>query len=86
MAGNTIKNEAMKKFKNLLGMNLVKYSSKYLGHIKKCLGQTGTPANVQNNSIKLSGFGVDITKLFLQREITRKILYREKFFNPKILS
>ena len=76
----------MKKFKNLLGMNLVKYSSKYLAHIKKYLGQTGTLANVQNNSIKLSGFGVDITKLFLQREITRKILYREKFFNPKILS
>ena len=79
MDSNTIKNETKKKFKNLLGINLAKYSSKFLAHIKKHLGHTGTPTNVQNNCIKLSDFSVDISKLFLHREITRK-------FDPKILS
>ena len=50
--------------------------------MEKHLGQTGTPTNVQNNCIKLSGFGVDITKVFLHREITRNLSCREKFFNP----
>ena len=48
------------------------------------VGHTGTPANAQNNCIKLSGFGVDITRLFLNREITRNISCGEKFFNSKI--
>ena len=34
LVSNTIKNETRKKFKNLLGTNLVKYSSKFLAHIK----------------------------------------------------
>ena len=86
LAYNTIKDETKEKFKNLLEMNLVKYSSTFLAHIKKHLGHTDTPANVQNNCIKLSGFGVDITSFFEQREITRSILCREMFFRPKILS
>ena len=49
------------------------------------LRHIGTPANVQNNFIKLSAFVVDISKLFPHREITRTISCREKFFNPKIL-
>ena len=84
LASNTIKNETSKKFKNLLGINLVKYSAKFLAHTKKHLGHTGRPTNVQNNCIKLSGFGVDITKHFLHREITRNISCQEKFFNTKI--
>ena len=60
LASNTIKDERRKKFKNLFGINLVKYSSKFLAHIKRNLCHTGTPSNVQNNCIKLSGFGVDI--------------------------
>ena len=48
LASNTIKNETRKKFKKLLKINLVKYSSKFLAHIKKYLGDTGTPRNVQN--------------------------------------
>ena len=31
-----------------------------------------------------SGFGVDVTRLFLYREITRNISCREKLFNQKI--
>ena len=57
LASSTIKNETRKKLKNLLGINFVKYSYKFLEHIKKHLGHTGTPTNVQNNCIKLSGFG-----------------------------
>ena len=73
----------MEKFKSLLGINLVKYSSEILTH----LGHAGTSTSVQNNCIKLSGFGVDITRLFLHREIiARNILCREKFFYPKIRS
>ena len=52
------KNQTGKKFKNLLGINLVKHSCKFLAHIKKHLGHTGTTKNVQNDSIKLSAFGV----------------------------
>ena len=62
-----------KKFKNLLRINIIKYSSKFLVHIKKHLGHTVTATNVQNNCIRLSGFGVNITKLFLHREIASKI-------------
>ena len=40
--------------RNFLGMNL------FLVHIIKHLGFTGTPIKVQDSSIKLSGFGVDI--------------------------
>ena len=50
---------------------------------KKHLCQT---KNVQNNCIKLAGFGVDITRVFWHREISRNILCREKFFNPKVRS
>ena len=64
----------------------LKYSSKLLAHIKKHLGHIGTLENVQNNCIKLSGFVVDVNKLFLHREMTRNISCRKKFFNPKILS
>ena len=47
---------------------------------------TGIPVNAQNNCIKLSGFGVDITRIFLHRKITRniscprKVLQLRKFF------
>ena len=34
LASNTVKNETKETFKNLLGINLVKYSSKFLVHIK----------------------------------------------------
>ena len=81
LASNTIKNETKEKFKNLLRINLVKYSSKFLAHIKKHLGNIGKAINGQNSCIKLSGFGVDITKLFLHLEITRNISCQEKFFN-----
>ena len=39
------------------------------GRYKKHLGHTGTLPSAQNNCIKLSGFGVTITRLFLNREI-----------------
>ena len=71
---NTIKNDTRKKFKNLLKMNLVKYSSKFLAHVKERLGYTGTPTNVQNNYIKLPGFSVDITKFLLHWQIMKNIL------------
>ena len=86
LASNTIKKERKEKFKNLLGINFVKYLSIFLAYIKKHLGHTGIPTNVQNNCIKLSGFGVEITKLFLHREITRNISCQETFFNPKFPS
>ena len=79
-------NETGKKFKNLFAINLINCPSEFLEHIKKHLCHTGSPRNVQNNCIKLSGFGVDITRLFQHREITRNILCREKFFHPKIRS
>ena len=82
----TIKNETRKKFKNLLGINLIKYLSQFLANIKKHLGHTSTPTNVQNNYNKFFGFGVDITKLFLHWGITRNISCRGKFFNLKNLS
>ena len=69
LASNTMIKETGKKFKCLLEISLVKY--------------TGTSISVQNNCIKLSGFGVNTTRLFLHREITRNILCREKFFNPE---
>ena len=56
-----------RNLKNLIGINLVKHSSEFLAHRKKHLGHTGTLPNVQNNCIKLSGFGVDITGVFLHR-------------------
>ena len=64
-----LKKSNREKFKNLLGINLVKYSSKFLALIKTYLGLTGTLTNAQNNWIKLSGFGVEITRLFLHRDI-----------------
>ena len=73
MSSNITENDTRKKFKNLLGISLVKYSSKFLTHIKEHLGHTGTPTNVQNNCIKFYGFAVDITKLFLHWEKTRNI-------------
>ena len=82
LTNNAIKNETEKNYKSLLGINLVKYTSKFLAH----LSQTGTSTSVQNNCIKLSGFCVDITRFFLHWEITRNISCREKFFNPKIRS
>ena len=75
-----------KIFKNLLGIDLVKYLSKFLTHIKKHLGHKAKPTIVQNYCIKLFNFGVDITKLFLHQAMMRNISCREKFFNPKILS
>ena len=79
LASNTIKNETRKQFKNLLGINFVNYSSKFLAYIKKHLGHTGTLTNVQNKFIKLSGFGVDITKYFLHWETGND----EKHFAPR---
>ena len=35
LASNTIKKETRKTFKNLLGINLVKYSTKFLARIKE---------------------------------------------------
>ena len=55
------------------------------GTYKKHLCHAGSPKNVQNNCIKLSGFSIDITTLFRHREITRNILCREKFFNRKFV-
>ena len=83
LASNTRKNDTKDKFKNLFGINLENYSSKFLAHTKKHLGHTITPTNVQNNCMKLSGFGVDITKLFLHRQMTRNTSCREKFLNSK---
>ena len=60
LASNTNKNH-LKTYSQHLGINLVKYSSRILGHIRKHLGLT----NLQNNCIKLPHFGADITKLFL---------------------
>ena len=57
------KNETGKKIKNLFGVNLIKYSSEFLAHVKKDLCHIGSPTNVQNSCIKLYGFGVDITRL-----------------------
>ena len=57
------------------------YSPKFLAHIKRYLGHTDTPTNVQSNCIKLSGFGVDVTRLFLHQEVTRSISCRETFLN-----
>ena len=61
--------------------NSVKYSSEFLAFIKKHLGHTGTPTNVQNNYIKLCGFGIDRTRLFLQQQITINNSCLEKFLN-----
>ena len=47
LASNTIKDKTKEKFKNLLGINLTKYSSKFLAHIKKNLGHTGALTKVQ---------------------------------------
>ena len=68
MASNTTKHETKKKFKNLPRTNLVKYSSKFLAHVKKYLGHTGTPTKVKTNWIKLYGFGVD-EKHFVPRKV-----------------
>ena len=46
LTSNTIKNETKKKFKNLFGINLIKYSSEFLVHMKKHLCHTGSPKNV----------------------------------------
>ena len=44
-----MESETKENFENLLEINLVKYSSKFLAHIKKrYLGHTGTSKNVQN--------------------------------------
>ena len=64
LVSNTNKNH-LKTYSQHLGINLVKYSSRILGHIRKHLGHTGTLTNLQNNCIKLPRFGADITKLFL---------------------
>ena len=61
-------NETEKKFKNLVAINLVKYSFEFLVRIEKYLGHTGTPKYVQNSCIKLSGFGVDTTRVFLNKK------------------
>ena len=71
----------MEKFKSLLGIDLVKYSSEILTH----LGHAGTSTSVQNNCIKLSGFGVDITRLPTPRNnekhfVPRKVLQPENSF------
>ena len=58
------KNKTGKKFQKLFGINLIKYSSEFLTHIKKHLYDSGSPTHVQNNCIKLSGFGVDIRRFF----------------------
>ena len=70
----------MKKLKNLLRINLSKYSFKFLIHVNH-LGHTGTPTNDQNSCIKLCGFGADITRLFLHWERAINISCRERLFN-----
>ena len=77
-----IKNETGKKFKSLHVINLVKYSSEFLVHLR----HTDTSTSAENDCMKMSGFAVGITRLFLQWEITRNVSCREKFFNPKIRS
>ena len=47
------------------------------GTYKQNLGHTGTPTNVQNNCIKLFGFSVDITRLFLHQEKTSNEFFSE---------
>ena len=79
----------MKQFKNKKVQKSTwnKFSKVFIripGTDKKHLGHAGTLANVKNNCIKLSGFGVDITRVFLHRKITRNISCREKFFITKI--
>ena len=86
LVSNTIKSETEKKFKNLFGINSIKYLSEFLAHVKKYLCHTISLTNVQNNCIKLPGFGVDITRPFWHRDITRNILCRKNFFNAKIRS
>ena len=83
MASNTIKNGTRRKLKDLLGINLVQFSSKFLARIKKHLGHTSTLTNVQNNCIKLSDFGVDITKLFLHREKNKKHFVPKNVLRPE---
>ena len=56
-----MKNETGKKIQKLLRINLIEYSSEFLAHLKKHLGHTGTPTSIQNDCMKLCGFGVDIT-------------------------
>ena len=54
------------------------YNSRTNSKLLRYLAQLGTPANIQNNYIKLSGFTfrLDVTKF----------LHREKLFYSKILS
>ena len=59
-------------------MYLAKFLSKSLAHVKTSRLYTGTPGNVQNNCVKLSGFGVVITRLFLCREKNDKNFVSEK--------
>ena len=77
---NTMKNKTGKKFKNLFGINLIKFSSEFLTH----LCHTGSSTNVQNNCIKLSVFGVDITRSTPGNN--EKLFVPRKVFNPKIRS
>ena len=66
----------------------MKHSSKFLALIKKHLGHTGKTANIQNNGIKLSGFGVDMTQNLPfstpgnneKHSVPRKILQPENSF------
>ena len=79
LASNTIKMKQGNNSRIYSEKNFVNYSSKFLAHIKKHLGHTGTLTNVQNKFIKLSGFGVDITKYFLHWETGND----EKHFAPR---
>ena len=57
---NTMKKETKEKFENLLEINLVKYSSKFLTHIKKKIFRLYRHIK----KCSKSSFGVDITKMF----------------------
>ena len=80
LTSNAIKNETEKNYNSLLGINLVKYSSKFLAH----LSQTGTSTSVQNNCIKLSGFCVNQIFSTLGNNkkhfVPRKVLQPENSF------
>ena len=79
MKQGKIHKSTWKKFSKVFIQIHSTYKKIYLGH-------TETTTNVQSNCIKLSGFNVDITRLFMHWEITENISCREQFYNPKSCS
>ena len=88
LASNTVKSQTEEKINNLLGINFAKYSSKFLAHTKKHLGQTGPLTSYfENNCPKLCGFGVNITRVFFKMGYNEKhFVFEKSSLTPKILS